>query len=284
MFKGLLEYIRRFKDLSLLCYNPVEEEKRVDVCIASMLYEYRPYLENMQISKFTRLVEASRRTSMFVRKPSKGLTSQAMSTPRQFWRREGKKVEVDVVEEPKKVVKNKKRERGGIHPPFTISTKELYSILEAWLKDGVVVLPECKREPMGEEKQGPLYCRSHRRCDHHTIDCYALRNIFHDRVAKGDLVFKAGKKADPRMHKPEVTMTFFMGRKDPMKEEAKNMASINSAPPPLLDKKMVTGIQSKDKIHSFLEGIGLRPLARREITHLTRVMERNHEGQLLKKV
>ena len=44
------------------------------------------------------------------------------------------------------------------------------------------------------------------------------------------------------MHKPEVTMTFFMGRKDPMKEEAKNMASINSAPPPLLDKKMVTGI------------------------------------------
>ena len=57
-----------------------------------------------------------------------------------------------MVEEPKKVVKGNKRERGYIPPPFTISTKDLYDILEAWLKDGVVVLPECKREPTKEEK------------------------------------------------------------------------------------------------------------------------------------
>ena len=150
--EGLLEYIRRFKDLSLLCYNPVEEEKLVDVCIAGMLYEYWPYFENLQITSSTRLVEASRKTSMSVRKPSKGSTSQATNTPRQFWRREGKKVEVAIAEEPKKETKNKKIERGSIPPPFTISTKELYSILEAWLKDGVVVLPECKHKPTEEEK------------------------------------------------------------------------------------------------------------------------------------
>ena len=46
--KGLLEYIRRFRDLSLLCYDPVEQERLVDVCIMGMLYEYRPYLENLQ--------------------------------------------------------------------------------------------------------------------------------------------------------------------------------------------------------------------------------------------
>ena len=46
----------------------------MDVCISSILYEYRPYLKNLQISNFTRLVEVSRRTSMFVRKPSKGST------------------------------------------------------------------------------------------------------------------------------------------------------------------------------------------------------------------
>ena len=45
--KGLLEYFRRFRDLSLLCYDPVEEERLVDVCIAGMLYKYRPYLENL---------------------------------------------------------------------------------------------------------------------------------------------------------------------------------------------------------------------------------------------
>ena len=38
--EGLLVYIRRFRDLSLLCYDFVEEERLVDVCIAGMLYEY----------------------------------------------------------------------------------------------------------------------------------------------------------------------------------------------------------------------------------------------------
>ena len=40
--------------------------------------------------------------------------------------------------------------------------------------------------------------------------------IFNERVAKGDLVIKGGKRANPRMHRPEVAMTFFMGREDPM--------------------------------------------------------------------
>ena len=39
-----------------------------------------------------------------------------------------------MVEEPKKATKGKKRERGSIPPPFTISTEELYNILEAWVK------------------------------------------------------------------------------------------------------------------------------------------------------
>ena len=57
-----------------------------------------------------------------------------------------------MAEEPKKATKNKKREKGSIPPPFTGSMEELYNILETWLKDGVVVLPECKREPTEEEK------------------------------------------------------------------------------------------------------------------------------------
>ena len=37
--EGLLEYICKFRDLSLLCYDPVKEEKLVDVCIVGMLYD-----------------------------------------------------------------------------------------------------------------------------------------------------------------------------------------------------------------------------------------------------
>ena len=75
MSEGLLKYIHRFRDFSLLCYDLVEEERLVSVCIMGMLYEYWSYLENLQISTFTRLVEAARRTSMSVRKLSKGSTS-----------------------------------------------------------------------------------------------------------------------------------------------------------------------------------------------------------------
>ena len=83
VFKELLEYIHRFRDLSLLCYDPVGEERLVHVYIAGMLYQYQPYLEHLQISSFTRLVEATRRTSLSMRKPSKGLASQVVSAPRQ---------------------------------------------------------------------------------------------------------------------------------------------------------------------------------------------------------
>ena len=64
-----------------------------------------------------------------------------------------------MVEESEKVVNGKKRERGSIPPSFTISIEELYNILEAWVKEGVVVLLECKREPINEEKRGPLYSK-----------------------------------------------------------------------------------------------------------------------------
>ena len=92
--------------------------------------------------------------------------------------------------------------------------EELYSILKAWVKDGVVVLPECKRESTEEEKQSALYCRYHKRSDHHTMDCYALRNIFHEKVAMGDLIIKNGNHTNQRMHRPNVAMTFFIGCED----------------------------------------------------------------------
>ena len=75
------------------------------------------------------------------------------------------------------------------------------------------------------------------------MDCYALRNIFHDRVAKRDLVIKAGKKANLRMPKLEVIMTFFIGREEPMEEKVENMASSSLAPPSLVDEEMIVRIQ-----------------------------------------
>ena len=78
-------------------------------------------------------------------------------------------------------------------------------------------------------------------------------------------------------------MTFFIGRENCREEEAENMASNSSASPLLIDEEMIARIQQEDKIHSFLEGIGLRPIAKKEATQaLTRVIERNHEVAAIK--
>ena len=74
------------------------------------------------------------------------------------------------------------------------------------------------------------------------MNCYALRNIFHGRVDKGDLVIKGGNQANPRMCRLEVAMNFFIGHEDPMEEEVENMASNSTAPPPLQDEEMFTRI------------------------------------------
>ena len=170
-----------------------------------------------------------------------------------------------MVEETKKVTKDKKSERNGIPPPFFVSAEELYSILEAWVKDGMVVLPECKCEPIEEEKQGALYCRYHKRSDHYTMDCYTLRNIFHENVAKCDLVIKNGKRTNQMMHRPKVVITSFIGCEDPIEEEAGSLASSSATALSLQDEEMALRIQQDDKVHSFLEGIGLKPLARKEV-------------------
>ena len=127
-----------------------------------------------------------------------------------------------------------------------------------------MVLPECKRESTNEEKRGALYYRYHKRSDHHTMDCYALRNIFHEKVAKGDLVIKNVRHTDQRMHRLEVAMTIFIGCEDPMEEEVENVASSSIVPVPLQDEEMTLRIQQDNKVYTFLEGMGLRPLARKE--------------------
>ena len=40
------------------------------------------------------------------------------------------------------------------------------------------------------------------------MDSYALRNIFHKKVANGDLVINDGKCINQWMHKPEKALNF----------------------------------------------------------------------------
>ena len=47
-----MEYIKRFKDIDLNCYDHYEEKTQEEMCMGNMIMEYRAVLENLEISQF----------------------------------------------------------------------------------------------------------------------------------------------------------------------------------------------------------------------------------------
>ena len=54
--EGVVEFIQRFMDTALDCYDDNEEHELVEVCISNMLWEYRLHLENLNIVQFVDLL------------------------------------------------------------------------------------------------------------------------------------------------------------------------------------------------------------------------------------
>ena len=48
-----MEYIKRFRDIVLDCYDHCEKKTLVEMCMANIIREYRAVLENLEISQFT---------------------------------------------------------------------------------------------------------------------------------------------------------------------------------------------------------------------------------------
>ena len=45
-----MEYIKRFRDIALDCYDHCEERTLVEMCMKNMIREYKAVLENLEIS------------------------------------------------------------------------------------------------------------------------------------------------------------------------------------------------------------------------------------------
>lgn len=54
--EDLMEYIKRFRDIALDCYDRCEERTLVEMCMTNMIREYRAVLENLEISQFAQLL------------------------------------------------------------------------------------------------------------------------------------------------------------------------------------------------------------------------------------
>ena len=54
--EDLVQFIKRFEDVSLDCYGDHEENELIETCISNMLFDYRLNLENLCITQFANLL------------------------------------------------------------------------------------------------------------------------------------------------------------------------------------------------------------------------------------
>ncbi|KAB2608649.1 hypothetical protein D8674_011817 [Pyrus ussuriensis x Pyrus communis] len=70
------DFCYKFLRSSFDCYDKMDEETLVEICISNIIADYRVYLENIGISQFSRFLEVIRHTNLSV-EPSTGKSWKA---------------------------------------------------------------------------------------------------------------------------------------------------------------------------------------------------------------
>ncbi|XP_030936409.1 uncharacterized protein LOC115961593 [Quercus lobata] len=181
----LIEYIKRFMDIALDCYDHCEERTLVEMCMTNMIQEFRAVLENLEISRFAQLLQKARKMAQSV-KPSSDRrnASQAMTESTREWRRKTERREYDTP------------------PPIPCTPKELDVLLDKWISDGIFKPNKVSREPVEEERRDPRFCRLHNYVQHPTVECWALHRLVHRRIKEDP-----GEDEEENLALPAATIT-----------------------------------------------------------------------------
>ncbi|KAK9911759.1 hypothetical protein M0R45_035650 [Rubus argutus] len=182
--ENLIEFVRRFRDLALDCYDEKGEGALVEICIGNMLPEYRVYLENANIDTFSRLMDAVKKTSMSVK----------VINGHRTWKTEKRDGPQTLTVEDRPSSSNKRKDR-ETYPAVPCSDEEFHAILDAMFADSVIKPPRPYKNPSRKDKADPRYCRYHQILGHPTTACQTLRKILHGKIRDGTLELPSKKQA-----------------------------------------------------------------------------------------
>ncbi|GKV43104.1 hypothetical protein SLEP1_g50439 [Rubroshorea leprosula] len=150
--EDLMIYVKRFKDLALDCYEG-HAESFMEICINNI-------------------------TAISVKAISIG-KSVAKSAKRKAT------AHTLVVSVYGQGQGQKKRDYDTASPlPIPLTIKELDVLLDQWITNGAITLPQSHHKPNDDDKHNPKYCRYYHFVHHVTMDCFSLRRIYHRRVSE----------------------------------------------------------------------------------------------------
>ena len=89
-------------------------------------------------------------------------------------------------------INNKRKKSTEIpfeEPPSLVpcTLEEIIAILNKWLADGIIKLPEAPKKVTEEDKKNPKFCYFHQYIHHFKADCWTLRRKFHEKIQDGTL-------------------------------------------------------------------------------------------------
>ena len=67
-------------------------------------------------------------------------------------------------------------------PAILCTTNEMQKIIDKWIEDGFLRLPNINKEPTKEDKKHAWFCCYHHYVHHPTSKCFSLRKIFHLKI------------------------------------------------------------------------------------------------------
>uniref|UniRef100_A0A2N9IES3 Uncharacterized protein n=1 Tax=Fagus sylvatica TaxID=28930 RepID=A0A2N9IES3_FAGSY len=252
--EDLLRYIHRFRDISLDCYANYEEGELVGVCIDNMLPEFRAHLENLDISRFGQLLQKARKTALSVKphveKPKEKKTQPQVLT-------------VSTVNSKRKKPNEKSFEEPP--PPVPCTLEEIMAILDKWVADGIIKLPEVSKKATEEDKKNPKFCYFHQYVHHSTADCWTLRRKFHEKIQDGTLELPQARQKvyiDPFLNHKEKGTVSVVIHGNASDVDMDEPAAANSAMTPTAIK----ALQRNPRFRSLFNQLGLNPEARTAAT------------------
>lgn len=207
--EAILDYINRWRNLSIRCDRPVEQFEAVELLLKNIDNWMTPFLSMANITTFQALIthvsrlEHSNQQSWLAFQNYRG-------RPRQI---DIKKAETKVVVNSDTSSPNRPRYNyggGGYRPqgssfeekkrkPYSFRRDKVMRIFRGAIKNGLK-LPESKRPDQADCSDKPNYCPYHRVLGHTIEDCYVFKDWVERTYRAGEITLQEDVLQDPAPH------------------------------------------------------------------------------------